>query len=441
MFWYFLRIIFSITVPTFYKKFQGRNLQRIKVKNPVLIAMNHPNAFLDAIAFSTLLHSPRTYYMARGDAFKKGFVSFVLESVGIVPIFRMRDGGIEGVKKNNQSFRRVYAMLNAGKKIMVFAEGLCMQERRLRSIQKGTARMAFGFMEEYNNQDLLIVPVGLNYSKPEKFRSDLFYDVGEPIAVKEYYTLYKENPAKAVNALTQEIEQRMKPLVAHLNDTKNDQLIEELQEIYKQQWIEGNKLDFDKLEHHQLYWEHIVAALNKGDVQQPDKLERLRKAVHQYTVIVHQLKLRDHLIRSASKEEKHLGWLKILLLIVGFPVYRIGQLTNYTPYFISKKFADKQCKEIEFHSSVNVVVGSFLVLVFYLLELLIVWLVFNNWWMLAVYTLVKMTSGWVSLYFSPFKKKVAGVIRLNQLKKNNNSLYQSLIQQRNEIVDIIGKLR
>jgi 1-acyl-sn-glycerol-3-phosphate acyltransferase len=118
--------------------------------------------------------------------FKKGFVTNLLTAIGIIPIFRMRDGGIEGVKKNNASFAIVNKMWNKNQKIMVFSEGLCVQERRLRPIQKGTARMAFGFSEEFKRDDLVIVPVSVTYSHPSQFGTDIYYHAGEAIKVKDY---------------------------------------------------------------------------------------------------------------------------------------------------------------------------------------------------------------------------------------------------------------
>ncbi len=433
MFWYYLRTIFAITVATFYKRFQARNLKELRVKNPVLISMNHPNAFMDPIAFSTILHYPRTYYLARGDAFKKGFISFMLEIIGLVPIFRMQDAGIEGVRKNNESFKTVYRMLGEGKKIMVFSEGLCIQERRLRPIQKGTARMAFGFIDETGNQDILIVPVGITYSKPEKFRSCLFYDVGKAIAVKDYYPLYKENQARGVNELTREIEKKMRELVPHLNDKENDRLIEEVQEIYKQQWLDQHGLEEGKLEDQQQYWQHIITRLNELNANSPDLMVGLRKQVHIYIQQLQHFGLRDHLIRHSQNPPQLI--LKLTGLIMGYPVYLIGKIIHFVPWYSAKKIADKAFKDIEFHSSVNMVSGSFIAQLWFIAELIILWFIFKSIPVLGAFTIITIACGWFALRFSPYKKKVIGAMRLQNLKKHNKAKYDLFIQQRAEIVE------
>ena len=102
MLWYYLRITMSFAFPVFYRRLQMKNSSRVREKGPMFLAMNHPNAFMDPLTFSWVLFHPRTRYMARGDAFKKGFAAWALQSMGIVPIFRARDGGFEKIKKKTE---------------------------------------------------------------------------------------------------------------------------------------------------------------------------------------------------------------------------------------------------------------------------------------------------------------------------------------------------
>lgn len=90
---------------------QVNSIDHLKVKGPVILAMNHPNAFTDAVAFTFIAHPIRTKYLARGDAFKPGLISWILEQIGIVPIFRLQDAGKEGLLKNQSTFRKVNQLL------------------------------------------------------------------------------------------------------------------------------------------------------------------------------------------------------------------------------------------------------------------------------------------------------------------------------------------
>jgi 1-acyl-sn-glycerol-3-phosphate acyltransferase len=207
------------------------------VKAPVIIAMNHPNAFMDPVAFTAVCFPPRLKYMARGDAFKPGPITWLLEQIGIVPIFRIQDGGREGLKKNDDAYRRVNAFLKRRAKVIIFAEGICIQERRLRPLKKGLARMVFGAYEHLGTDELLVVPVGVNYSWPSKFRSNIFYNVGEPIRIKDFIDDYHQNPARAQNALLAHLEPKMKELITHINDPANDEAVFMVEQLCKKDWV------------------------------------------------------------------------------------------------------------------------------------------------------------------------------------------------------------
>ncbi len=82
-------------IAAYFKRYKVNNPQFINVKGPVVLAMNHPNGFMDPVAFSGIIFPPRVRYLARGDTFKKGIVTWLLEGLGIIPIFRIQDGGKE----------------------------------------------------------------------------------------------------------------------------------------------------------------------------------------------------------------------------------------------------------------------------------------------------------------------------------------------------------
>ena len=71
---------------TFYKRLAIKNRQHVIVKGPVILAINHPNAFMDPAMFSFVAYPPKFYFLARGDVFKPGISSFIFEGLGIAPI-------------------------------------------------------------------------------------------------------------------------------------------------------------------------------------------------------------------------------------------------------------------------------------------------------------------------------------------------------------------
>ncbi|HTA62317.1 MAG TPA: 1-acyl-sn-glycerol-3-phosphate acyltransferase [Bacteroidia bacterium] len=438
MFWYFLRNKLYFFFRTFFKRLHVKNADKIRVTNPMLVTMNHPNSFMDTIAISAALFYPRTYYMARGDAFKPGLITTILKAIGIVPIYRLRDGGGHGsVKKNLDSFKVVYDLLNKRQKIIVLAEGISLLERRLQPIQKGTAKMAFSYLEQGGHDDLKILPIGVTYSTPSKFRGDVYYQIGEPILVKDFYEDYLRQPAQTIIKLTSLIEKRMKPLVPTLLNKENDVVIEQLQPILKKQYIVEHHLNYNNLEHQQQYWEFIIGKLNSLTEKHPERMIGFRKQVANYTEQLHQLKLRDHLIYNADHNK--LTAFNFILLLVGYPVYVVGKILNFIPYYYGKRIADKTCKDIEFHAAVNFGAGTAIWMITFLIEMLLIGFITKSICILFVYAVVKAACGRVGLSYSEFRKKTMGALRLNKIKKTNAPLFTSLQQQRAQIVNFINQ--
>ena len=439
MLWYYLRFLISPTLLLYVKRVKIRNAHRIRKNQPILISMNHPNAFLDPIAFSATLFYPRVFFMARGDAFKKGIVSHILESVGIVPIFRLRDAGLEGVKKNAESFQVVNKLWNSNKKVIVFSEGLCVQERRLRPIQKGTARMAFGFLDQSQKKDFLIVPVSVTYSKPSKMFTEIFYDVGNPIQAADYLNKYTENSVKAINELTKDIEAEMKRITPHLNNKENDDLLEQLQDIYKKVWLKKNKLNSKNLEHVQLFWNSIIQTINKAEINNRGHFNSFKTEVRNYHNELASLDLKDHLFTAGKSESNFKKYFYALGLIIGYPLYIVGILLNFLPFIISSRIAGTLAKTIEFYASFHFVIGSLIMKLLFFTELIIIWKISHSLQMMFLFTVLKIVSGVFAKNFFFFTKKTRGIFRFDTFKSRNNIRYSALLSLRNNILDQLSK--
>ena len=401
-------------------------------KGPVIIAMNHPNAFMDPVMFSYVAYPPKCYYLARGDVFKNKFVSMILEDIGIAPIFRIQDGGKEGLKKNEETYQRVYELLKRKKKVMMFSEGLCIMERRLRPVKKGVPRMVFNAMEEIKDPDLTVVPVGVNYSKPYKFRSDLFFNIGEPIRVADYMEEYKAQPARTLNNFIKVLEPRMKELIVHINNPLNDQLVERLEEMYTPGLAEAQGLNCKNPEHNLIVLKQIVASVNKADVEQKEKIETLNLKTRDYFEKLSRLKIRDWLIDPSNSKQvngKRLIFRMIALLLFS-PLYIRGLLGNYIPYAITPLMLKNKVKHIEFWASFNLAVANVLFLLFYILQFFVVYYLTERnpgWAGLAV--VVSFITGKLALYYHPFLQKTRGLYRvltqnekISQMKKSREEI-------------------
>ena len=172
-----------------------------------------------------------------------------------------------------------YKLLLDGKNILILAEGQTKHEKRLRPIQKGTARMAFGAIEKFGVLDIAVVPVGVNYTDSHRFRSEVMMEMGAPIYLKELMSVYRENPRKAVKQLTDSIADSLKKLVIHIDDEHDDDLVNNLLDIQRND-IEKTALPIRSSSNELLKKEYkTVELINQ---KAPMKKEEIKKAMFDY---------------------------------------------------------------------------------------------------------------------------------------------------------------
>lgn len=442
MLWHILKYYMCFVVAVFFKRNKIKNAHYLRVKGPVIIAMNHPNSFLDPIAFTTMVYPPRVYYLARGDAFKKGIVSTLLESIGIIPIFRIQDGGKEGLKKNDETYERVNHLLNKNQKIIIFAEGLCIQERRLRPLKKGVPRMVFGAMDAFDLKDLIVLPVGVNYSDPSQFRGNLFYNIGAPIKVADYMEAYKLAPAKTMNQFLADLAPRMKELIINIDHKHTEAVVEHIEEIYRHDYFKQNRLNLKDLEHDFLFSEKVAEVINKAEVAHPEKVAELTSKTTQYTNQLKQLGIKDWLINPAKQGiiNYALLILRVLVIIITFPVYVRGLIGSYLPYKLTGLITNKKVKVVEFKASFDIGIGAILFLIYYLLQFFVVKAIAPNFWWALLFVLNSVLSSLVCLYLSPFRKKTRGIYRFLKLKSSQPKLCEELSAERRTIISSFEQL-
>jgi 1-acyl-sn-glycerol-3-phosphate acyltransferase len=124
-----------------------------------LFAANHPNSFIDAISLAIQLPYP-IYFLARGDALKGPAGRFLMKHLKLLPVWREREGR-DNLKSNYDTFDTCLNIWRQGGAVIIFSEGLCVNEWHLRPLPKGTARMAQAAIEK--GVALEVIPTGFNY--------------------------------------------------------------------------------------------------------------------------------------------------------------------------------------------------------------------------------------------------------------------------------------
>lgn len=418
-------------------------LENIPEGVPVIFCSNHPNAFMDAIIVGTSFRR-RSWFLARSDAFRKKWLANFLMFVGIIPIYRLLEGA-ENLQKNDETFDKCSKMLEEKKAILIFSEGLCIQERRLRKLKKGTARIAFGSEEKNNfNLGLMIVPVGINYSStPWRFRSRVHVRFGEPFPMTDYKEIFTQDKARAMNVFTRDLEAKMKKLIIHIDNKENDGLVNTVEEMVLEEWSEAAYVDPRNQKETHAVTEKIVSVINHADKTQPERVRALAEKAREYKKSLGKFGLRDWLMKPKTIDAMGPGQMlgDFLFFFLLFPFWLFGVITNYLPYKIPAIITKKSIRHIEWYASINGTAGVYIWQIFYGLELLAVALIFRNWYLLGAFAVLMPVCGMIAQEYWTRMRKSRGRGNLVKAFKSDKAAIEKMVNQRAEIVSEMEALR
>ena len=185
----------------YYRSIRIKNAQVIPKDKPVLFLANHQNALLDALLIAT--NSKQfSFFLTRAGVFKSSFVSKLLKSLQMLPVYRIRDGW-NNLSNNTAIFDTCADLLNKNEAVVIFPEGNHNLKRTVRPLSKGFTRIIFETFKKYPNTELLLIPVGLNFVKADKFPDDVSIFFGEPILAKDFISDDKNQDVLALKARIQ----------------------------------------------------------------------------------------------------------------------------------------------------------------------------------------------------------------------------------------------
>lgn len=206
-----LKVIVRLAAKIFCRKIIINNREVLKEKGPMILACNHPNSFLDAVIMDILFERP-IWSLTRGDAFLNKNVNNILFKLKMLPVYRLREG-VENLSGNYKTFDTCIELFRRGQIVLIFSEGLCVNEWHLRPLKKGTARLAYKCLQE--NIPLKILPVGINYSSYNRFGKNLFINFGDLFSVTDFDKSLSDGAFNQVFNNT--LHEGLKPLVYEID--------------------------------------------------------------------------------------------------------------------------------------------------------------------------------------------------------------------------------
>lgn len=307
----------------------------------------------------------KIFIMARGDVFKKPLANWALRSMRVLPIFRAEDGaGNEQSIKNQRTYNESLEIFHRNGNVVIFPEGLCITERRLRPLKKGAAKLSFEALEKHHEMDLQILPIGMNYSHPGKFREEVCISIGKPIPVKDFSNLLNEgNPAKAIQQLNERLYEALEKEMVIIKDPANDVIgshyLQMARNHYKPSFwgfIKTTKKRF-------LAEKRAANDLNYLSETNPQSFEVFKSKIHDYLDGLDEVKIDDKFL-TIPLHERILYF--IFTFVFAIPAF-FGLIINFPPVLVAKRIADKTVKRIEFYDSVNIGAGTICSLIYFII--------------------------------------------------------------------------
>lgn len=441
MFYQILRFLFRITNKFYFRNLQINELENIPKNGPVFLAANHPSAFMDPMVIVTITKRP-LFMLAKGVLFQNPFLKWLLPHLNIIPIYRSHETP-ELTNKNKEVFSKCYMHFAKGGAILAFPEGISLTERKIKKIQSGAARICLGAEAENNfSLDVKIVTIGLNFSNPHKFQSDLYINIDKPINVSDYYDQYKQDTFKAAHALTDAIRDRLEAQVIAIQDSEMDKLVSNIEIIFKAQILEDLGHSPKIMAHDFNTTRQISDSVHYFLEKDPQRVENLKNKISTYLNKLENLSLDDKLIKGVEKTKPIFDTiLSIFFLTLGSPFFIYGFVNNFLPFRIPFWCTRSFSKRPEFHGSIAYSMGTFTFLLFYTLQILLINKLMKDWIFVLAYGLSLPISGLFAFYYYKKFKSVRGSWKIFSLFYKRTTVITSLINEREIIINELEKAR
>ena len=426
-----LKYLMRLTLSTYFKTIKVTGKENIPHSGPIIFVSNHPSTLMDPVVIGALI-KPQVYFLAAAEFMGKGMVTKIMGSLfNMIPVYRP-DTLPNKASKNSDVFKKCYSHLANDGAILIFPEGSSVTEKRLRTLKTGTARIVLG-AEKSNDIQVQIVPIGLNYTDPHSFQSDVFVSIGKPIlsTIAELNGVTDE--IEKVKTLTNVISEHLKDNLIHIEDTRLELLFEKIATISKHelQNVDGKKPSLE--DRYDLSMD-IQKGLEFYAKKHPEILEILNNKLDNYIKRSSFYGITD---ASVAKGSSRVGWFDYVKIILGIPVFVFGYITNSLPYFFAIWAVRKMKVDHSFQGSIGLSFGLITYLIWYMGWGVFLSKITGIWWAGFGLFLIVYFTGRFTLSYLRLITNIRQQGNLKRLLKKNRNLLESLQDERSQIMDDI----
>ena len=429
-----VRLIARFWIWFFFERVEVRHPERVSRTGPVLLCVNHPNNLIDSLLVGSVL--PRqVHFLATGALFRNPLMARLLVALGVIPVYRQADDP-DRRERNVEMFAACAEAFDGGQLIAIYPEGATRAEAYLQRIKTGAARIALGY-EAHAPGRLTVVPVGLSFAARQRFRGRVLVSCGTPVDVSSHLAAYREEPTKALHALTTVIQAAMEREVVHVEHIDTAafaRAVETLyrgeleRELWEERWLPGPPVVPLQSS------EPIATAVEHFRKQDPERIERLWQRLLGYQVGLGHYRLRDETVRArlerpAQRQRVARSW----QTIVGLPLFAYGAAVNFLPYYLPGWLAGRMSRRLTDYATIRLLASVVAFPLFWALETALVGWVAGLRWAFA-FVLSLPLGGLIAYRYLVGTGRLRHQLRFGALLFTRAQEARRLLAERREII-------
>jgi 1-acyl-sn-glycerol-3-phosphate acyltransferase len=209
------RTFVKLMLTLYYHKIKVEGIENIPKNTPLIVIPNHQNALIDPLLVGSFIPIP-LHYLTRSDVFNR-WTHPILRLFNMMPVYRIRDG-YSKLALNDKIFSDCKEIFKSKGSVLIFAEGNHGKEYFLRPLTKGASRLALQSQSELK-ENLMVLPVGLNFFEHRKPQSTVLIKFGVPISVRDYLGEYHVSQSKGLIKMRDAIADAMRSTLVIPDET------------------------------------------------------------------------------------------------------------------------------------------------------------------------------------------------------------------------------
>lgn len=432
----------------FFKAVDVRHPERVPDGGPVLLCINHPNNLVDSLLVGAVL--PRkVHYLATARLFRNPLVARFLLACGAIPVHRRQDDP-DRMERNVEAFDACYRVLAAGGVVGIYPEGTTHAEPRVQRIRTGAARIALEYEARRaagalpGAAPLAIVPVGLTFEARKAFRGRVLVSFGEPLDLTPYRAAHAAEPARAVDALTAEIQWAMERQVVSVRRIDADLLVRAVEDLYRGELVRAlqderglapGQIDVFRLSR------AIADAAHWFAEREPERLERLWQRILGYRALLAAYRVKDDALRRRLERPPAVRRLSLGgLASLGLPVFAYGMAVNALPYLLPRWLARRLARKETDYATTRLLASVLAFPLFWGLETWLVGRLAGPAWA-GLFLLSLPLSGLVAYRYLGGMARLRAQLRLGALGVVRHQTVSRLLEERAALMRELERAR